>query len=75
MGAILHEVVTPDMVVRQYTAVGVRPLGSELAREIGNSALKAKGEQPQAIAGKYVVIWQKVGSALTLATEIGNISK
>ena len=44
----------------------------DAAREIGTFMLKTKGAQPQEIAGKYVVIWQKVGSDWKLATDIWN---
>ena len=38
-------------------------------------SLKTKGSQVQEVAGKYVVIWQKVGSDWKLATDIWNTDK
>src|SRR5712692_6631465 len=32
------------------------------AREIGTFSLKTKGPTPQEVTGKYVVVWEKVGS-------------
>jgi uncharacterized protein (TIGR02246 family) len=53
----------------------VKPLGSEAAREIGTFLLTTKGQQPQQLTGKYVVVWQKVGSDWKLATDIWNSDK
>ena len=56
----------------KLTTVDVKPLGSDAAREIGTFALTTKGAQPQKLTGKYVVVWQKVGSDWKLATDIWN---
>ena len=55
--------------------VDVKPLGSEAAREIGTFVLTTKGPQPQQLTGKYVVVWQKIGSSWKLATDIWNSDK
>jgi uncharacterized protein (TIGR02246 family) len=57
------------------TAVDVKPLGTDAAREIGTFSLRTKGQQPQEIMGKYVVVWEKVGSDWKLATDIWNTNK
>jgi uncharacterized protein (TIGR02246 family) len=59
----------------KLTAVDVKPLGSEAAREIGTFSFRTKGSQPQEITGKYVVVWEKVGSDWKLATDIWNMDK
>src|SRR5215207_69179 len=59
----------------KLTTVDVKPFGSDAAREIGTFTLKTKGEKPQEVAGKYVVVWQKVGSEWKLATDIWNTDK
>ena len=59
----------------KLTAIDVKPLGSDAAREVGTFALKTKGPQPQDLSGKYVVIWQKVGTDWKLATDIWNSDK
>jgi uncharacterized protein (TIGR02246 family) len=59
----------------KLTTVDVKPLGTDVAREIGTFTLKTKGQQPQDISGKYVVVWQKVGSEWKLATDIWNTDK
>ena len=59
----------------KLTTVDVKPLGSDAAREIGTFALTTKGAQPQNLTGKYVVVWQKVGSDWKLATDIWNSDK
>ena len=57
------------------TVVDVKPLGDAAAREIGTFALTTKSSPPQEIAGKYVVVWQKVGSDWKLSTDIWNANK
>ncbi|WP_114948303.1 YybH family protein [Microvirga calopogonii] len=59
----------------KLTAVDVKPLGGNAAREIGTFSLRTKGLQPQEITGKYVVVWEKVGSDWKLATDIWNMNK
>jgi uncharacterized protein (TIGR02246 family) len=59
----------------KLTTVDVKPLGSDAAREIGTFSLTTKGQQSQQVAGKYVVVWQKVGSDWKLMTDIWNADK
>ena len=59
----------------KLSTVDVTPLGPEAAREIGTFTLRTKGAQPQEVAGKYVVVWRKVGGDWTLATDIWNMGK
>ena len=59
----------------KLTAVDVKPLGSNAAREIGTFSLRTKGAQSQQVTGKYVVVWEKVGSDWKLATDIWNMNK
>jgi uncharacterized protein (TIGR02246 family) len=59
----------------KLTAVDVKPLGSNAAREIGTFSLRTKGSQPQEVTGKYVVVWEKVGTDWKLATDIWNSNK
>jgi uncharacterized protein (TIGR02246 family) len=59
----------------KLTTIDVKPLGTDAAREIGTFSLMTKGQQPQQITGKYVVVWQKVGSEWKLATDIWNSDK
>jgi uncharacterized protein (TIGR02246 family) len=59
----------------KLTAVDVKPLGSNAAREIGTFSLRTKGAQSQQVTGKYVVVWEKVGSEWKLATDIWNTNK
>ena len=59
----------------KLTTVDVKPLGNDAAREIGRFSLKTKGQQPQEVSGKYVVLWQKVGADWKLATDIWNADK
>jgi uncharacterized protein (TIGR02246 family) len=53
----------------------VKPLGPSAAREIGTFSLKAKGPTPQEVTGKYVVVWEKVGTDWKLAADIWNDGK
>ncbi|TMJ30802.1 MAG: SgcJ/EcaC family oxidoreductase [Alphaproteobacteria bacterium] len=53
----------------------VKPLGASAAREIGTFSLKTKGPTPQEVTGKYVVVWEKVGTDWKLAADIWNDGK
>ena len=59
----------------KLTTLDVKPLGSSAAREIGTFSLKTKAPTPQEVTGKYVVVWEKVGSDWKLATDIWNDGK
>jgi uncharacterized protein (TIGR02246 family) len=59
----------------KLTTLEVKPLGSAAAREIGTFSLKAKGSTPRELTGKYVVVWEKIGSDWKLATDIWNEGK
>src|SRR6266436_1623942 len=59
----------------KVTTLDVEPLGPSAAREIGTFNLKTKGPAPQEVTGKYVVIWEKVGSDWKLAIDIWNDGK
>jgi len=59
----------------KITTLDVKALGPSAAREIGTFSLKTKGLTPQEVTGKYVVVWEKVGSDWKLAADIWNDSK
>ena len=59
----------------KLTTLDVVPLGGAAAREIGRFTLKTKGDQPQEVVGKYVVVWHRVGGAWKLGTDIWNTDK
>jgi uncharacterized protein (TIGR02246 family) len=59
----------------KVTTLEVKPLGPSAAREIGTFSLKTKGPNPQEVAGKYVVVWEKVGGDWKLAADIWNDGK
>lgn len=59
----------------KVTTLEVKSLGPTAAREIGTVSLKTKGAAPQEIAGKYVVVWEKVGDDWKLAADIWNDGK
>jgi ketosteroid isomerase-like protein len=59
----------------KLTTLDVKPLGPSTAREIGTFSLKTKGPTPQEVTGKYVVVWEKIGSDWKLATDIWNDGK
>ena len=59
----------------KLTTLDVKPLGPSAAREIGTFSLKTKDANPKEVSGKYVVVWEKVGSAWKLATDIWNEGK
>jgi ketosteroid isomerase-like protein len=53
----------------------VKPLGPSAAQEIGTFSLKMKGPTPQEVTGKYLVVWEKVGSDWKLSADIWNDGK
>jgi uncharacterized protein (TIGR02246 family) len=59
----------------KFTTLDVKPLGPSAAREIGTFSLKTKGSPPQEVTGKYVVVWEKIGSEWKLAADIWNDGK
>ncbi len=59
----------------KVTTLDVKPLGPLAAREIGTFSPKTKGPTPQEVTGKYVVVWEKVGSDWMLAADIWNDGK
>ena len=59
----------------KLTTLDVKPLGTEAAREVGTFTLTTKGQQPQEIAGKYVVVWERSGGEWRLASDIWNTNK
>jgi uncharacterized protein (TIGR02246 family) len=53
----------------------VKPFGPAAAREFGTFSLKTKGPRPQEVTGKYLVVWEKIGSDWKLAADIWNDGK
>jgi ketosteroid isomerase-like protein len=56
----------------KLTTLDVKPLGSSAAREMGTFSLKTKGPMPKEVTGKYLVVWEKIGSDWKLAADIWN---
>jgi uncharacterized protein (TIGR02246 family) len=54
------------------TTTDVKRLSPKAAREIGTFKLKTKGQNPQDLSGKYVVIWEKEQGSWKLSTDIWN---
>jgi uncharacterized protein (TIGR02246 family) len=59
----------------KLTTLEVKPLGASAAREIGTFSLKTKGPTPQEVTGKYLVVWEKIGTDWKLAADIWNDGK
>jgi uncharacterized protein (TIGR02246 family) len=59
----------------KVTTLDVKALGSSAAREVGTFSLKTRGPAPQEVTGKYVVVWEKVGTEWKLAADIWNEGK
>ena len=59
----------------KLTTLDVKALGPSAAREIGTFSLMTKSSPPQQVTGKYVVVWEKVGSDWKLAADIWNEGK
>ena len=58
----------------KLVTVEVKPLGSDALREIGTYSLKMTG-MPGEDAGKYLVIWRKVGSDWKIDADTWNTNK
>ncbi len=59
----------------RLVTIDVVSLGPRAAREIGTVTLETKAQPPQQIAGKYVVVWRKIGGRWRLATDMWNTNK
>ena len=59
----------------KITTLDVKSLGPSAAREIGTFSLKTKAASPRELTGKYLVVWEKVGSDWKLAADIWNDGK
>lgn len=57
------------------TALDVKPLGANAAREIGTCTFKTKAQPPQDGTLKYAVVWQKEGGRWKLLQDIWNMDK
>ena len=56
----------------KVTTLDVKPLGPQAAREIGTFSLKTRAATPREVTGKYLVVWEKIGSDWKLAADIWN---
>ena len=59
----------------KFITLEVKPLGPSAAQEIGTFSLKMKGSTPQEVTGKYLVVWEKVGTDWKLSADIWNDGK
>lgn len=57
------------------TALDVKPLGRNSAREIGTCSFRTKAQPPQDGALKYAVVWEKEGANWRLIQDIWNTNK
>jgi len=53
----------------------VRSLGPNAAREEGYATVKTKGDNPQEMLAKYVLVWEKVGGIWKIDSDIWNLNK
>ena len=59
----------------ELRTLDVKRLSRSAASEIGTFSLKTKDPTPKEVAGKYLVLWQKVGKEWKLAADIWNEGK
>jgi uncharacterized protein (TIGR02246 family) len=57
------------------TALDVKPLGRNAAREVGTCTFKTKGATPQDAALKYAVVWERENGQWKLLQDIWNMDK
>ena len=65
----------PTLTNLKVTVKEVLPIGKDAAREIGTITARTKGENPQDISGKYVVLWIRQGGEWKNNTDIWNLDK
>jgi ketosteroid isomerase-like protein len=58
----------------KFITLEVKPLGPSTAQEIGTFSLKMKGPTPQEVTGKYLVVWEKVGTDWKLSADTRALS-
>src|SRR5215831_15757747 len=59
----------------KLTTLDVKPLGPDAAREIGTATFRTTGANPQDVALKYAVVWQREGGQWKLLQDIWNMDK
>jgi uncharacterized protein (TIGR02246 family) len=59
----------------KLTTVDLQSLGPGAAREVGTVSFKTKAQPPEQMAGKYVVVWRKMGGQWQIAADIWNMNK
>lgn len=59
----------------KLATVDLKRLGRNTGREIGTLDATIKSEPPQAVQGKYVVVWRKRGKEWKIDTDIWNMNK
>jgi uncharacterized protein (TIGR02246 family) len=59
----------------KLTTVDVQSLGPGAAREVGTVSFKTKAQPPEQVAGKYLVVWRKMGGQWQIAADIWNTNK
>src|SRR3981189_1934256 len=59
----------------KFITLEVKPLGPSAAQEIGTFSLKMKGQTPQEVTGKYLVVWEKVGTDWKLSAAVWDEGK
>lgn len=57
------------------TALDVKPLGRNAARDIGTCSFKTKAQPPQEGTVKYADVWEKEGGQWRLLQDIWNANK
>jgi ketosteroid isomerase-like protein len=57
------------------TALDVKPLGGNVAREVGSCSFMTKKAPLKEVALKYAVVWQKEGGRWKLLQDIWNMDK
>jgi uncharacterized protein (TIGR02246 family) len=61
--------------IENFKVTDVRVLGPNTAREQGYMLAKTRGDNPQEMTGKYVVVWEKVDGKWKLDSDIWNLNK
>jgi ketosteroid isomerase-like protein len=56
----------------KLTAVDVKSLSETVSQEVGSFTARSRGARPQAVAGKFVILWRKTDKDWQVAVDIWN---
>ena len=65
----------PTVADTKLVAVAGKVIGEADAQEAGSFIARSRGARPRDIAGKFVIIWRKIGNDWQVAVDIWNMDR